>query len=166
MKTLYIVRHAKSSWDDPYLADFDRPLNGRGKRNVPDMGNRLAQLGIKPDLLLSSPANRAISTANGIAEALGYPKADIKQDRGLYHASSSTIKEIISETSDQVNTLMIFGHNPGFSSLIGVLSGFNLYNLPTCGVCGIRFSIDSWKQILITQGEKCYYDYPKSTQRG
>ncbi len=73
MKTLYIVRHAKSSWDDPYLADFDRPLNGRGKRNVPDMGNRLAQLGIKPDLLLSSPANRAISTANGIAEALGYP---------------------------------------------------------------------------------------------
>lgn len=162
MKTLYIVRHAKSSWDDPYLDDFDRPLNGRGKRNVPDMGQRLSKLGVKPDLLLSSPANRAITTARGIASVIGYSKDDISQNRGLYHASSSSIIEIISETDDQVNTLMIFGHNPGFTSLISALSGFNLYNLPTCGICGIRFPINSWRAIHTLKGEKFYYDYPKS----
>ena len=164
MKTLYIIRHAKSSWDDPYLDDFDRPLNGRGKRNVPDMGQRLAKLAVKPDLLLSSPAKRAISTARGIAEALGYSESEIVQDRELYHASSSSITEIISHTDVQVDTLMIFGHNPGFTSLIGNLSGFNLYNLPTCGICGIQFPINSWKGIGTVQGEKFYYDYPKSNQ--
>lgn len=162
MKTLYIVRHAKSSWDDPFLADFDRPLNGRGKRNVPDMGSRLAALGVKPDLLLSSPANRAISTAKGIAKEIGYNQIAIEEDRGLYHASSYSIREIISEVSDEVETLMIFGHNPGFTSLIAALSSFNLYNLPTCGVCGIRFEINSWAEIQSAQGEKFYYDYPKS----
>jgi len=162
MKTLYIIRHAKSSWDDPYLADFDRPLNGRGKRNVPDMGERLAALGIKPDLLLSSPAKRAITTARGIAEAIGYDPALIRQDMGLYHASSANIKGIISETNDDVETLMVFGHNPGFTSLIGALSDFHPFNLPTCGVCGIRFQFKSWKDLLATKGEKIYYDYPKS----
>ena len=162
MKTLYIVRHAKSSWDDPYLADFDRPLNGRGKRNVPDMGSRLAALGIMPDLMLSSPANRAITTARGIAKAIGYDPGMIRQDMGLYHASSANIRQIISETDDRINTLMVFGHNPGFTSLISNLSDFHPYNLPTCGACGIRFDIKTWKAILATKGEKIYYDYPKS----
>ena len=162
MKLLFIVRHAKSSWDNPSLRDFDRPLNGRGKRNVPDMGARLKGLNIAPDLLLSSPANRAITTARGIAKALDYPLTEIEEAPVLYHASTSTIISQIARVDAKVNTLMIFGHNPGFTDLIETLSDFELYNLPTCAVCGIRFKINDWGEILNAQGEKFYYDYPKS----
>ena len=162
MKRLYIVRHAKSSWDDPYLRDFDRPLNGRGKRNVPDMGKRLADLNVRPDLMISSPANRALTTAKGLAKAIGYPVADIQEAPTLYHASTQTIRQVMSQTSDDVETLMIFGHNPGFTSLIGALSDFSIWNLPTCAVCGIEFDFKSWKEILHSRGRKFYYDFPKS----
>ena len=164
MKRLFIVRHAKSSWDDPYLRDFDRPLNGRGKRNVPDMGKRLADLSVRPDLIISSPANRALTTAKGIAKAIGYEKSAIQEEASLYHASTQVIKEVISQTPDQVQTLMIFGHNPGFTSLIGALSDFNIWNLPTCAVCGIEFDFNAWSEVLHSSGQKFYYDFPKSTQ--
>ena len=162
MKQLYIIRHAKSSWDDPYLRDFDRPLNGRGKRNVPDMGKRLANLEVMPDLMISSPANRALTTAKGIAKAIGYDKSNIREAPDLYHASVQTIREVISQTTDEVNTLMIFGHNPGFTSFIGAASDFSIWNLPTCAICGIQFDFDSWSGILRSRGRKFYYDFPKS----
>lgn len=164
MKKLYIVRHAKSSWDDPYLRDFDRPLNKRGKKNVPDMGQRLAKLGVLPDLITSSPANRALTTARGIAREIGYPNDKIVEEPDLYHASSSSIKQTVANAPDTADTLMIFGHNPGFTSLISDLSDFNLWNLPTCAVCGIQFQVDSWQEIRNTRGVKFYYDYPKSTK--
>ena len=162
MKKLYIIRHAKSSWDSPELSDFERPLNKRGIRDVPDMGQRLYELGIKPDLIISSPANRAITTARGIAKAINFPTSLIQQEIDLYHASTSTIKEVISQVDQSVNQLMIFGHNPGFTDLISRVSEFNLYNLPTCAVCGISFSFDNWSRILTSRGEKFLYDYPKS----
>jgi len=162
MKTLYIVRHAKSSWDQPYLSDFDRPLNERGKWNVPDMGKRLNIKNINPELIISSPANRALTTAKGIAEQIGYPTSDIVEDDTLYHASSRSIIQLIANTDNKNESLMIFGHNPGFTYLINDLSDFYLDNLPTCAVCGIRFEIETWKEVHNQKGSKVFYDYPKS----
>ncbi|MCE7993742.1 MAG: histidine phosphatase family protein [Roseivirga sp.] len=162
MKKLLIVRHAKSSWDDASLRDFDRPLNKRGIRDVPEMGKRLNKLGVKPDLIVSSPARRAITTARGIAHEIGYEVADIQEEPDLYHAGAHTIREIVSEVDNEIETLMIFGHNPGFTDLIARISDLNLYNLPTCAACGIVFDFDPWKEILNKRGKKFYYDYPKS----
>lgn len=162
MKKLLIVRHAKSSWDDASLRDFDRPLNKRGSRDVPDMGKRLSAQGLIPDQIISSPANRAITTARGIAKELGYALSAIHEEPDLYHAGTYTIREIISKTDNNVNTLMIFGHNPGFTDLIVRLSDLNLYNLPTCAACGVAFDFESWEEILDKRGKKFYYDYPKS----
>lgn len=162
MKRLFIARHAKSSWDFPYLSDFDRPLNKRGKRNIPDMADRFLEMNYPVDLIVASPAKRAWLTARGFAEKLSIPNQKLLDDERFYHASTATLKEVVSNTDDSVNNLMIFGHNPGLTSLIGNLSDFNLYNLPTCAVCGIEFPVDSWKEILTTHGEKFYYDFPKS----
>lgn len=162
MKKLLIIRHAKSSWDDASLRDFDRPLNKRGIRDVPEMGRRLSNLSIQPDLIISSPANRAITTARGIAIETDYDIKNIQEEPRLYHASTSIIKEVISETSNDIKTLMIFGHNPGFTDLIARISDLNLYNLPTCGICGVEFDFTYWREILDKRGRKFYYDYPKS----
>jgi len=111
MKTLIIVRHAKSSWKDSSLSDFDRPLNKRGKRDVPDMGARLKSQNILPDLLISSPANRALTAAKGIAEQIEYPLNNIVEDDALYHASSSSIIRLIADADNKYDSLMIFGAN-------------------------------------------------------
>ncbi|OEK03846.1 hypothetical protein BFP97_12110 [Roseivirga sp. 4D4] len=162
MKRLFIVRHAKSSWNSPYLSDFDRPLNKRGKRDLPDMANRFLEMGYPVDLIVASPAKRAWVTAKRFAKALDISNDNFLDDERFYHASTSILMEVISNIDDSVNNLMIFGHNPGLTSLIGKLSDFNLYNLPTCAVCGIEFPFDSWREIQNHQGEKFYYDFPKS----
>lgn len=162
MKRLFVMRHAKSSWDDSYLSDFERPLNKRGIRDVPDMGQRLNALVIKPDLIISSPAMRAITTAKGIADEIGYSTSRIQQEADLYHASSSNIREIIGKVDNKVDSLMIFGHNPGFTDLIARISDTSLYNLPTCAVCGIAFQFTDWADIMTSTGKKFLYDYPKS----
>ncbi len=162
MKTLFIVRHAKSSWKDASLSDFDRPLNKRGKRDVPDMGLRLKALNILPDLIISSPANRALTAAKGIAEKIGYPLKSIVGNDVLYHAGSRSIIKFIAATDDKHDSLMIFGHNPGFTYLINDLSDFYLGNLPTTGVFAIEFDVNSWQDLQKAKGRKIMYDYPKS----
>ena len=163
MKTLFIVRHAKSSWKDSTLSDFDRPLNKRGKRDVPDMGARLKSQNILPDLIISSPAKRAFAAAKGIAKQMGYPLIGIIKADALYHASSKHIIGLIAATNDRHDSLMIFGHNPGFTYLVNDLCDFYLNNLPTCGIYGIEFPIDSWKALPVQKGKKVFYDYPKSS---
>ena len=121
MKTLYVIRHAKSSWDLPGLPDFDRPLNERGKRDAPRMGKRLKEKRIVPDLMLSSPAKRALSTCKRIAEALGYSPDKIKTERSLYHADEDEILSVIKSVSDKHDVLMVFGHNPGLTDFTNQL---------------------------------------------
>ena len=162
MKRLFIVRHAKSSWDFPHLSDFERPLNGRGMRNLPDMASRFREVGYPIDLMISSPAQRAFATARGFARELGFAKEEILQEHRLYHASVPTMKGLISKTDDRHNTIMIFGHNPGLTYLIKELSDFYIDNLPTCAVCGIQFDTNSWLGLNQVYGNKFYYDYPKS----
>lgn len=161
MRTLYIVRHAKSSWDFPHLSDHDRPLNNRGKKNAPEMGQRLKKRGIKPDLLISSTAKRAHKTAQKIAEEIGYPEEDIILTRQLYHAGISEIAEVISFDNDPFPTLLIFGHNPGFTSFANWLTGESIENIPTAGIVAAELDIKSWKNMRQGSGKMLFFDYPK-----
>ena len=161
-KKLYIIRHAKSSWGNAHLSDFERPLNHRGENDAPDMGQRLAMEGVKSSLIISSPANRALTTAKVISAKIGYPVSDIMEEERLYHAVTGVIKTLLSRVADEHDTVMIFGHNPGLTYLINEISDFDLDNLPTCAVCGIEFEMESWKDIQTTRGHQFYYDYPKS----
>lgn len=167
MKTLYVIRHAKSSWEDTNLPDFDRPLNERGKRDAPRMGKRLKERLIHPDLLLSSPAKRALSTCKRIAETLGLPKDGIKTDRDLYHADEEDILSVVRRLNDKYSTVFIFGHNPGLTDFVNSLSrdeAMNIPNLPTCGVAAFSFDTDSWNKTDFGKGNFLFFDYPKSKE--
>ena len=161
MKTLYIVRHAKSSWDNPDLADIDRPLNNRGNKNAPEMGQRLSKRNIQPDLLLSSPANRAYTTAQKIAKEIGYPVDNVSTSKEVYHAGSGGLLQLVRNQSDSINTLMIFGHNPGFTWFANSLTGEYIDNIPTCGIVAIEFDVESWSNIETGEGKLIFFDYPK-----
>ncbi|NJN42166.1 MAG: histidine phosphatase family protein [Flammeovirgaceae bacterium] len=165
MKKLYIVRHAKSSWDDMSLRDFDRPLNDRGKRDAPKMGRRLKEREISPDLLISSPAVRALSTCREIAAVLGYKFDSIKTDKRIYHAGESTILDVLKETNNNFKSVMIFGHNPGFTEFANSLFDEQINNIPTCGVVGGKLAIESWADIYFGCGEMKFFDYPKRNLR-
>jgi phosphohistidine phosphatase len=164
MKTLYLVRHAKSSWEDPYQKDFDRPLNDRGIRNAPRMGKRLKEKEIHPDLMLSSPAVRALSTCQAIAAILGYEANLIQTDRKLYHASEVEILAIVNKLNDKLEDVMIFGHNPGLTDFINNLNRSSdiIDNLPTCGVVAFKLSVGSWRDVQWKAGDMEFFDFPKN----
>lgn len=161
MKTLYLVRHAKSSWKYPELTDFDRPLNKRGKRDAPEMGRRLKDRDIMPDLMLSSPANRALTTCREIARQIDFPKSGIQTDAGIYHAGTSTLLAIIRKTPGSIDSLMMFGHNPGFTDFANQLAGTDIFNIPTCGIFACSFDVDEWQNVAEGKGRMIFYDYPK-----
>ena len=166
MKTLYIVRHAKSSWDASNVDDFERPLNDRGKRDAPRMGKRLKEKGITPDLMLSSPAKRAFSTSKRIAKVLNYPKDNIKTDRSLYHADEETMLVVIQSLKDKLESVMIFSHNPGLTDFVNTImdGGVEIDNVPTCGIVAFQFDVDSWKDVSWGKGKILFFDYPKSKE--
>ena len=166
VKELFIIRHAKSSWDASNIDDFERPLNDRGKRDAPRMGKRLKEKDIHADLLLSSPAKRALSTAKRIAKELKYPKDDIKTDRRLYHADEETMLTVVRELKDNRNVVMIFSHNPGLTEFVNSLMNgeLDIDNVPTCGVVAFQFNFDSWKDVDWGKGKLLFFDYPKSKE--
>ncbi len=162
MKTIILVRHAKSSWKDLGLDDFDRPLNKRGKRNAPFMGEKLKEIKIMPDLILSSPAKRAKRTAIDIAKAIGYPKKKIKYDDNMYHSSAWYLLEMVRNQDNKNETIMLFGHNPDFNIFADMLLKHNpVYNIPTTGVYCIRLDVDKWEKVQEGKGEAVFFDYPK-----
>ncbi len=163
MKKLFVVRHAKSSWDNLELDDFDRPLNNRGKRNAPEIGRRLFLRGVMPDVMITSPAKRAASTANRIAKALKFPKNKIHTEKKFYHGSINDFVSVLQKQEHQLNTIMVFGHNPGLTDLVNYLSGSDIYNIPTCGVAEIDFNIDKWEEIGQQNGKLVSFDYPKNS---
>jgi len=136
MKILYLVRHAKSSWNHPELSDIERPLNKRGKRDAPFIGNLLKEKSVKPDILISSPAVRARKTASVIAEIIGYPKSKIFIDENIYEASSTELINIIHGFDDKYDSVMMFGHNPGLTMVNNYLTDSFIDNIPTCAVVG------------------------------
>jgi len=161
-KELLLVRHAKSSWDDPYLDDHDRPLNERGLQNAPEMGKRLQGLSIRPEVWISSTALRAITTAEIIAEQVGFPQDQIQRTKDLYHASATELQEIISELDDQIDSVVFFGHNPGVTSLFANLYGLPIDNVPTCGVVHLQFNENTWSAVSSAPPARAYFDFPKN----
>jgi len=162
MRTLMIIRHAKSSWDDPELDDFDRPLNKRGKHDAPEMGRRLKKSQYFPDLMITSPARRASTTCEVIAERLSYPSKAIVRDERLYHASSSEILDVLRETDDLWLNVAIFGHNPGLTDFANRMNGTNINNIPTCGIIHAKLNVNTWKDLNFASGEMLFFDYPKN----
>jgi phosphohistidine phosphatase len=165
MKILYLVRHAKSSWNDPEMDDFDRPLNGRGEKNAPEMAKRLKRKRVKPDLMISSPANRALTTAKLMAKELGYSEKDIEEIPSLYHASENSILRIVQTIDDHSDSVMIFGHNPGMTYFANMLcKNYRIENIPTAGVFSVRFNVISWKEASAENCELIFFDYPKNSE--
>ena len=162
-KTLYLVRHAKSSWKDHSLADIDRPLNKRGRRSAPDMGKRLKDQGHKPDLIVSSPANRAFTTARKIAKQTGYDPSDIVIDKRMYFSGTGGMKELLEELDDRYHKVMIVGHNPAMTGLLYDLADSSVFNMPTCAIAVIGFDMLSWSELHSTDGDLLGYDYPKGS---
>ncbi|MCA1764187.1 MAG: histidine phosphatase family protein [Flavobacteriales bacterium] len=162
MKRLYINRHAKSSWNHPGLSDFERPLNNRGFEDAPVMGERLKNREVKIDRFLSSPAKRAISTARIMAEYYGYDPDKIVEIPSIYHASNSMLLDIINGLDDKLESVILFGHNPGFTEIVNYLAGPQISNMPTCGICCIDFDTDEWKLVSRETGKLEFFDYPKN----
>ncbi|MFD2288305.1 histidine phosphatase family protein [Pedobacter petrophilus] len=160
-KQLLLVRHGKSDWGNLDLKDFDRPLNKRGKENAPEMAERLINKGFKFDLIVSSPAKRAKSTAKFFAEA--YNVDHIQFEESIYEASADTLLKVINGFNDDANTVVMFGHNPGFTYLANELSDADLYNIPTAGMVLISFPFDSWEMVSKGTGEMVFFDYPKNS---
>ncbi|MCZ7555052.1 MAG: histidine phosphatase family protein [Bacteroidia bacterium] len=165
MKRLLMVRHAKSSWDEAYVSDFERPLNKRGRRDAPLMGAVLRNQQVDVQYLRSSPAVRALTTARLLAEELSFPLANIVTDDSMYGASALTLQSIIRAIPDSVAHAMIVGHNPGMHALAETLVDFREVNLPTCGIVCADFPVDSWAQVGKGTGRLAFYEYPKRHTR-
>lgn len=161
MKYLFLNRHAKSDWGEPGLTDFERPLNHRGLHDAPMMGKRLAERGEKIDLIVSSPANRAISTAKFIAKQIQYPEESIQQEPRIYEARVNDLLKIVNHLDNKYDTVILFGHNPGFTDFADYLTGAGILNIPTCGICKITFNIDDWAEASAHAGSMDYFDFPK-----
>ena len=160
MKTLYLVRHAKSYWGDQSLADFDRSLNKRGKRDAPFMGKVLKEMEVAPDLIISSPAKRAKKTALEIAETLNYPSKKIVFKEELYDASSNDILSIVKNIDENILTAMIFGHNPGLTYLNNYISNKYIDNIPTTGIVALNLEV-KWSEIDKYSCKQLFFEYPK-----
>lgn len=160
-RKLFIVRHGKSSWDEEGLDDIDRPLAERGLRNADTMAHRMKELGEIPELILTSPANRALNTALIMAKIWKLDSASLKIDDTLYMAYVPEIEEVVGQAPASVRNLAIFGHNPSFTLYANKFLSDSLDNLPTAGIVLVTLESESWNGINRTMVKKTYVDYPK-----
>jgi len=164
MKRLYLVRHAKSSWDHPGLDDFDRPLNERGMRDALDMGKYLAKLGVLPDAIVTSPAVRARQTSEALAPAMRISVDNLREDGRIYAASVPVMLEVIREWDETWNSVMMIGHNPDIAELAMMLTGEPVGRVPTCAVMEIEMDATCWADILAECGMLASKSTPKVIQ--
>jgi len=157
MRELFLVRHAKSSWDDPTLSDFDRPLNKRGLNDASLIADELKNRWVKPQIILSSEAIRAKTTARIIAQALGVEHIEFKES--IYESSDFNLMMIIKELDNSLKSAMIVGHNPALTMVVNKISSFSLDNLKTCGVVALK--LDSWHDLPPYKADLDFYIYPK-----
>ena len=160
-KTLILIRHAKSDWSNSGEKDFDRSLNQRGHMDAPRMGGKLHEMGIKPDLIVSSPALRATLTAEYICEQIGYATENIDFQEDIYEASVRTLLKVVNELNDAYKTVLIVGHNPGFSYLAEYLTGKEIGTIPTCGIVELEFELDKWNMLSQNTANLKNFIYPK-----
>lgn len=164
MKSLLLIRHAKSDWADLSLKDFDRPLNDRGKRDAPIMAHRLLDKKVKIDAFISSPAKRAKKTAELFASQYKANKKDIILFDKLYLADTEAFFDVISQTDDDYSTIAVFSHNEGITNFANQLSDVRVDDMPTCSIFAVKMKLKKWKDFREAEREFWFFDYPKSNQ--
>lgn len=164
MKTVYLVRHAKSSWQYDDIDDYDRPLKGRGIRDAHMISQWLDEEMQRPQLLMSSPATRALHTAMIFARTLNFPFKDIDVEDGLYMASSEALLDLLREIPEDVDCVMLFGHNPTITNFVNRCVDQRIDNIPTSGVVCLHFAEEKWKEVG-DRAELLYFDYPKKRKK-
>ena len=162
MKTILLVRHAKSSWDDFSLSDEERPLNDRGRKNAPEMAKRLLKKNIPIDVILSSPAKRAITTAEYFAKEYDIKKKKIILIPELYMASQDAFVRTIRNARRNAESIAIFSHNDGITQFANALSETRIDHMPTCSVFAVNADIQAWSDFQPGQTKFYFFDYPKS----
>ena len=158
---LTLVRHAKSSRDDMSLEDFLRPLNDRGKRDAPEIGRRLRESGVQPDLIVSSPAKRAIKTAKMIACEIDFPEADILEAEEIYEAEAGELLKLLQGLPAEKRDVLLVGHNPGVTDFANLFLQTGIDNMPTCGVVRLAFDAQHWRDIFPQRASLLVFDFPK-----
>ncbi|WP_415886857.1 SixA phosphatase family protein [Neptuniibacter sp. QD37_6] len=161
MKRLTLIRHAKSSWKDPTLDDFDRPLNKRGLRDLPKMAERLDESGIMPELILTSDANRAFTTASEIQRQLQLEPEQLQTHPELYASCAKTLMYLLQNQSDHLSNIMLIGHNPALHQLADMLTQSHLEKFPTAAVLHMHLSITQWHELAAGCATSILFDYPK-----
>lgn len=165
MKTLYIIRHAKSSWGDFTTPDFDRPLNDRGKKDAPVMAGRLRDRDREINIFISSPARRAMKTCKAFCKEYNYDEDKILFKDELYHASVETFYKVISSIDDNHKNAAVFSHNPGITEFINSLAtDVQIDNMPTCGIFGISVNSNYWNEFKTAEKKCILFDYPKFSE--
>lgn len=162
MKHLLLVRHGKSDWANHHISDFERPLNARGLRNAPEMAGRILSKNQVPELIISSSALRALTTARHFAQVWDKPVEQIKQERAIYEANVKTLLQVVNQLDNKYQRVAMFGHNPGFTDFANYLADADIHNIPTCGTVLIEFPVDDWAQVSHHTGSLLKFDYPKS----
>jgi phosphohistidine phosphatase len=164
MKRLILVRHAKSSWAQPGLADHKRPLANRGIRDAARTFSRLLEHGPKLELVVTSDAARALETTRRLSKSLGLAGHQIAEEPRLYHASATGIVAVVRALPDTFTTVACVGHNPGLTDAANTLiDDFEIDNLPTCAIIGMEFQVDTWAEMPEHGAQLIYLDYPKNT---
>jgi phosphohistidine phosphatase len=162
MKTLYIMRHAKSSWDFIDLSDHDRPLNNRGRKDAPAMGRELVAREESVDLIVSSSAVRALSTATLVAKELEYDVDKIAIEEDIYKADKREMLVVIKNIPNQFDKVLILGHNPTLTDLVNMLSPELIPDIPTAGIVALRFACTTWREISKDNAALHFFDFPKN----
>ena len=162
MKTLYLARHTKSSWESPGLDDMHRPLLDKGIQKSKKAVKYLNQSQVKVDKIISSPAVRALETARLIAAGIGFPKEKILIEPKIYEGSIDRILELIYATEDEVDSLMIFGHNPTITHLANLFLNPGIEFMPTMGIACVSFNTDKWTAIPLAEKKTEFILFPKS----
>ena len=163
MKTLLVVRHAKSSWANIGEKDFDRPLNERGKIDAPKMAEKLVKTNLKVDAFVSSTAKRARKTAKVFVEAYGKNKTDIILTNNLYNAPANVFYETVATLDDANDAVALFAHNPGITDFVNTLSKTQIDEMPTCAIFAVQVPITSWRDFKEAEKEFIFFKYPKES---
>lgn len=161
MKTLYLMRHAKSSWSFDDLTDQERPLNGRGRDDAPAMGQALANRGIQLDLLVTSPAVRALSTAALVAKEVEYPHEKIQVVDRIYGAEVMDLLDVVRQLPNEADSVLLVGHNNTLTEFVNILSPNPVPEMPTAAIACLKFTCQEWAEVNQTNAELYFYDHPR-----
>lgn len=160
MKELYIIRHAKASEDYITIQDYDRPLKSRGVLQAHKISSDLKEKKVLPDLIIASPAARALQTAHIFAANLGYPLEKIQLNKSVYEAYVENLLAVLEEVNDDVQKVFLVGHNPSMTHLANYLLDSHTNEIPTCGIVCVHLNVDSWKKLAQNKHQLAYFIFP------